>query len=166
MTDEVPHHDPARTAEPDVLIRRGIPSMPSMPRDTLPAMYPYEAIHVAKLLREHGLVVDFEDDRADREYYTHDAFDIWLPVMNLAVGVVGGVTVALINDVIKKLTKRGDDDADRPNTVLHVEITVTDPDGHQKHLKIDGSPDDVFTALDRLNPDEEGHDGPHHLPGA
>lgn len=169
MADEVTQDHTRQTVEPDVLIRRGVPSMPGIPRDTCPGKYPYEAIRVVKLLREHDLVVEYEDDRANREYFTHDAFDIWMPVMQFAVTVGGGVTVAVLTDMIKKLTKRSQDNGaqDRPaTTVLHLEITMTDPKGTQRQLKLDGTPDDIFEALDRLQFDGGDDSGQQQLPRA
>ncbi|WP_159052644.1 hypothetical protein [Streptomyces bungoensis] len=140
----------------DVLIRRGISGLPSVPRQGERGNYPYEAITVAKVLRTAGVTVEFEDAKTDRDYHTHDSADIWLPVIEFARDVGKDVVVtaatAMITRYIVKRQGRADAPAPEeltpPSVILHLEVIR---EGDRTNLRLDGTPEAVLKAIEEID---------------
>lgn len=140
----------------DVLIRRGVAGLPSVSRLDVPGNYPYEAIRVAKLMRAVGLTVEFEDDKPDRTYLTHDAAEFWLPIIEFArdlgkEAVITTLTGLVSSYATMKMLRRGDSSGEEvtvPSAVLHVEVTRQgDP---TTKLVLDGPADSVLEAIAKI----------------
>ncbi|MCI0383650.1 hypothetical protein [Streptomyces sp. CNQ085] len=146
----------------EVLIKRGVSGLPSVPRSGTPGAYPYEAIKVAKLLRAEGLTVSFEDEKLDREYVTHDAGEFWLPILAFGAGITSNVLSGVLVELIKSYlpSRSGSDqqpDVEQP--LLHLEVIRGD-----ERIVLDGSVQDVLTAAEQLR--SGGTDEPEGLPRA
>ena len=77
---------------------------------------------MAKVIRERGFNPVFEAPREDRRYVSHNAADVWLPILKVAYDLlvrhprIGGLFSMLIWDLL------GKDEAD--SSILHVEERV------------------------------------------
>ena len=133
------------SGESQVLICAGVPGMPNLAVEG-GRPYPDTAIDLAKLIRERGLIVSFEDEAGRRRYVQHNAADIWLPILqvtsDLLVGISGGLFTWLILDLL------GADEAD--NSILHVEYRIADSDGNVEEFKASGPGKEVLEALESL----------------
>ncbi len=140
----------------DVLIRRGVAGLPSVSRSDVPGNYPYEAIRVAKLMRLAGLTVEFEDEKPDRTYLTHDAAEFWLPIIEFArdfgkEAVITTLTGLVSSYATMKILRRGDSSGEEvtvPPPLLHVEVT-RQGDLTTK-LVLDGPADSVLEAITKI----------------
>jgi hypothetical protein len=139
----------------DVLIRRGVAGLQSVSRSDVPGNYPYEAIRVAKLMRAAGLTVEFEDEKPDRTYLTHDAAEFWLPIIEFArdfgkEAVITTLTGLVSSYATMKIVKSGEsgEEVTVPSPVLHVEVTRQgDP---TTKLVLDGPADSVLEAITKI----------------
>ena len=151
----------------DVVIKRGVSGLPSVPRDGAPGTYPYGAIATRKIIREAGLTVEFEDERSDRNYVERDADEYWLPILHFAATVGSGVSVGVLIEIIKSHWHKGTHDSSDPAQVpesapiMHIEATR---EGDSVKLVLDGPADTVLEALDRFNGWGDD-DGPREIPG-
>ena len=140
----------------DILIRRGISGLPGVPRQGDRGNYPYEAITVAKVLRAAGVTVEFEDAKPERDYHTHDATDIWLPVIEFATDVSKDLIVAAVTAMITRYIVKRQDGANPPTpeevtpppAILHLEVIR---EGDQTNLRLDGPPEAVLKAIEEIN---------------
>ncbi|MFH8258166.1 hypothetical protein [Streptomyces roseolus] len=140
----------------DVLIRRGISGLPSVPRQGERGNYPYEAITVAKILRAAGVTVEFEDAKPKRDYHTHDSADIWLPVLEFARDVGKDLVVGAVAALITRYILGRQDGVNQPApeevtaspVTLHLEILR---EGEQTTLKLDGPPEAVMKAIEAID---------------
>ncbi|GAA4560484.1 hypothetical protein GCM10023175_70610 [Pseudonocardia xishanensis] len=116
--------------------------MPAMDRDINP--YPDTAVDFAKIVRAAGLEVEYEDaDRSSRTYLAHNAADLWIPVIQVGVDLLVGMSAGLITNMIQRYLDRRKID----QTILHVEYRIVDSDGQVQAIKIDGRGPDVIGAL-------------------
>ncbi|MFJ4948033.1 hypothetical protein [Streptomyces sp. NPDC088760] len=140
----------------DVLIRRGISGLPSVPRQGDRGNYPYEAITVAKVLRGAGVTVEFEDAKPERDYHTHDSADIWLPVIEFARDVGKDLAVAAVTAVITRyIVKRqgganppAPEEVSSPPVNLHLEVIR---EGDRTNLRLDGPPEVILKAIEEID---------------
>ncbi|MEU3095641.1 hypothetical protein ABZ690_12675 [Streptomyces sp. NPDC006967] len=147
----------------DVLIRRGISGLPSVPRQGGRGNYPYEAITVAKVLRAAGVTVEFEDAKPERNYHTHDSADIWLPVIEFGTDVGKDLVVAAATAVITRyIVKRqggtnppAPEEVTPPPVILHLEVVR---EGDRTNLRLDGSPEAVLKAIEEIDWPEGGNE--------
>jgi hypothetical protein len=157
-----------------VMIMRGVPglAMPTIDRDINP--YPDTAVDFAKILRAAGLEVVYEDvDRSSRTYLTHNAADLWMPVIQVGIDLVVGMSAGLITNMIQRYLDR----RKLEQTILHVDYRIVDGDGQVQAIRIDGRGPDVIEALSefegkqiertrkraieaRSEDEESGHDNP------
>lgn len=146
----------------EVLIKRGVSGLLSVPRSGTPGTYPYEAIKVAKLLRTEGLTVSFEDEKIDREYVTHDAAEFWLPILAFGAGITSNVLSGVLVELIKNYLPSRSGSDQQPGVeqpLLHLEVIRGD-----ERIVLDGSVQDVLTAAAQLR--DGGPDEPQRLPRA
>jgi hypothetical protein len=90
-----------------VKILRGLPgsAIPDLPRDAHP--YPDTAIDFAKVARAAGYEVAFEDpDRSGRTYIGRKAADLWLPVIQVGVDLLVGMTGGLLTNILQRWMDR------------------------------------------------------------
>ena len=101
---------------------------------------------MAKVIRERGFNPIFEVAKEDRKYVSHNAANIWSPILqvaqNLLLGTAGGLFSMLIWDLL------GEDEA--KSKILHVEERVIDADGTEHIFKADGKGEDVTKALNEF----------------
>jgi hypothetical protein len=128
----------------DITICRGVPGAVVSKEDE--ALLPIETIDMVKVIRERGFNPVFEDADDDRRYVSHNAADVWLPILQFTVqfliGTGGGLFSMLIWDLL------GKDEAEKG--ILHVEERVIDTDGVQHVLRATGKGEDVLRALDEF----------------
>lgn len=129
--------------ETHILICAGIPGNPDLEVEG-GRPYPETAIDLAKVVRERGLTVSFEDERNHRKYVEHKAADIFLPILQVASGILEGISGGLFTMVIADLL--GADDAKK--SILHVEYRIVHPDGNIEEFKGVGPGEQVLEALD------------------
>jgi hypothetical protein len=105
--------------ESQILICAGVPGKPGLTVEG-GRPYPDTAIDMAKAIRELGLTVSFEDDREDRKYVEYKAADVWLPILQVTVDVLTGISGGLFTMLIVNLL--GLDKAEE--SILHVEYRL------------------------------------------
>lgn len=139
--------------ESQVLICAGVPWIPTLAVEG-GRPYPDTAIDLAKLIRERGLTVSFEDERERRKYVEHKVADVFLPILQVTrdvlVGISGGLFAMLIADLL------GVEGAKK--SILHVEYRIVDSDGSVEEFKAVGAGEEVLEALDSF---EQRAHGPH-----
>lgn len=104
-----------------------------------------------KALKTSGAEVRFLYDRADRVEVSHNAADIWLPILsfagdgslNIALNMVAS---ALYDLFVKHRIGTGADDAP---PLLHIEIRKDSSTGEQM-LRVDGPPAEAIEAVKLL----------------
>ncbi len=138
-----PTSDLAGHGRPEIRILRGIPGMAELEVNAQRSIYPDTAIDLAKVIRQDGYAVVFEDPEDRRMFVSHKAADIWLPIIqvssDLLVGISGGLFTALILDLLGK--------KDTEESILHVEYEVVDKKGNRRRLRSDGPGPDVIKAI-------------------
>ncbi|GAA1871006.1 hypothetical protein GCM10009836_59630 [Pseudonocardia ailaonensis] len=128
----------------EVHIRRGVPglSLPDLPPGSHP--YPDTAVDFAKIAREAGLTVTFQDaDRKDRVYLTHNAADCWLPSIVIGaeslIAIGSGLATHLVIQYLRGISDR--------QVFLHLECTVTHADGSTETTLLEGPRETVLESL-------------------
>jgi hypothetical protein len=131
-----------------VLIRAGVPGKPDLKVDH-GKPYPNTTTDVAKLLAERGLTVTYEDERDQRSYVSFYAAEIWIPILEFASSIRGGISGNFFSDVIKELIGK-----EKPeDTIMHVELRVIPRKGPEKVFRASGKADDVLRAMDNFERD-------------
>lgn len=131
------------SSESQILICAGIPGNPNLKVEG-GRPYPETAIDLAKVIRERGLTVSFEDERDHRKYVEHKAADVFLPILQVASSVLEGISGGLFTMVIAALL--GADEA--KESILHVEYRIADSDGNIEEFKAVGPGEQVLETLD------------------
>lgn len=131
---------------PGVRIVAGTPGVSAAAGEGEIGRYPSSTTDIAKLLRERGLLVDFEHGRDKREYLSLHAADVWIPIIELTLETLLAVGSGLIGDVIGDWLKSGD----ATSSTLHVTYRVVDSDGVAQEYSAVGAADDVLRAIDRF----------------
>lgn len=131
------------SSDSEILICAGIPDKPGLVVEG-GRPYPETAIDVAKVIRERGLTVSFEDERDHRKYVEHKAADVFLPILQVVVGVLEGISGGLFTMIIADLL--GPEEA--KESFLHVEYRIADSDGNMEEFKAAGPGEQVLEALD------------------
>lgn len=142
--------EPDVVAEPAgrVLIRAGVPGKPDLNVEQ-GKPYPNTTTDVAKLLAERGLIVTYEDERDQRSYVSFYAADIWIPILEFASSILGGISGNFFSDLIKELL-----DKEKPeDTIMHVELRVIPRKGPEKVFRASGKANDVLRAMDNFERD-------------
>jgi hypothetical protein len=128
-----------------VKILRGLPgsAIPDLPRDAHP--YPDTAIDFAKVARAAGYEVAFEDpDRNGRTYIGRKAADLWLPVIQVGVDLLVGMTGGLLTNILQRWMDR----RRLESSILHVDYRIIGRDGTAQSIQISGKGAEVLRALD------------------
>jgi hypothetical protein len=96
------HAEPGAVTESvgEVLIRAGVPGKPDLKADH-GKPYPNTTTDVAKLLTERGFTVTYEDERGQRSYVSFCAVEIWIPMLEFASSILGGISGNFFSDLIK-----------------------------------------------------------------
>jgi hypothetical protein len=131
--------------ENTVKILRGLPgsAIPDLPPDSHP--YPDTAIDFAKVARAAGYEVAFEDpDRSSRTYIGRKAADLWLPVIQVGVDLLIGMTGGLLTTILQRWMDRRRLDG----SILHVDYRIIGRDGTAQSVQISGKGTEVLRALD------------------
>jgi hypothetical protein len=131
--------------ESQIVICAGIPGKPGLAVEG-GKPYPDTAIDMAKVIREHGLTVSFEDDREKRKYVEHKATDVWLPILQVTIDILTGISSGLFTMLIADLL--GADKAEK--SILYVEYRVTDRRGKVQEFKAEGPGKEVMEAVDKF----------------
>ena len=150
----------------DVLVLPGFPDR-GIALDEPGSPYPSTTIDVVKRLRQLGLRVDYAEPREARLEVTLKAFELWIPVLQVAqqvfinLGVWHLIKAFELRSAAREheqLTAADDDlagvdttdDASAP-PVLHVRLAIVrEGDRMTRWIEADGSPDDVARVLSRL----------------
>lgn len=112
-----------------VLIRAGVPGKPDLKVDH-GKPYLNTTTDMAKLIAERGLIVAFEDERDERSYVAFYAAELWIPILQVTSAALAGAGGNLLSSLILELIGSGEEPEDEvPDTILHVEYTVTDSKG-------------------------------------
>lgn len=162
------------SAAASVTVLAGVPNMAGLTVDDGVTPFPDTTTDFVKVLREHGVEVEYAVPRERRRYVGHKAFELWLPILEcsrdvfLAVG--SGLLVESIKDYLAPRTRdsdaaavdRADEDSppeSRPPAILHVEFHVQTHDGNRESFMANGAAPDVFRALEEFEEhlrDDEG----------
>ena len=137
-TGESPTRDRTR-----ILILPGVPGMPDLRVDER-VPYPDTTIDIAKSLRNAGYDVEFTEERDDRRYVGHKAYDVWIPILLLAREILVGVEAGLLVELLKGCFRGHPPEAG----VLHVDWRVRTREGDEERIIADGRADEVMEALD------------------
>jgi hypothetical protein len=132
-------------SESQVLICAGIPGKPGLTVEG-GKPYPETAVDLAKVIREHGLTVSFEDERQERKYVEHKAADVFLPIIQVAIDILTGISSGFFTMFIADLL--GLDKAEK--SILHVEYRIADRRGNVEEFKANGPGKEVMEALDKF----------------
>lgn len=116
--------------------------------------YPDSTQDFVKILRQRGLEAAFGDDRGDRRYVTHKAFELWLPIIEFALEVLVALEAGVLADLLKDYLFEGKagEESDEPSgpAIVHVDWRVTSSSGDERRIVADGSAGAVLEALDRF----------------
>jgi hypothetical protein len=104
---------------------------------------------VAKLLAERGFTVTYEDEKDQRSYVSFYAAEIWIPILEFASSILGGISGNFFSDAIKELI----DKKEPADTIMHVELRVIPRKGPEKVFRASGKADDVLRAMDNFERD-------------
>ena len=133
------------TADPDIIIHAGVPGLGYEAMEDGSGGYPSTAVDMVKLLREGGVVADYDRPPEERSELTHKAADMWLPILevvkDLGIGVLGGCIVELVKD---------------PRTRVHVKVGRR-RNGQTTWIEASGERDDVVKTIDEfLSHEDDG----------
>ena len=162
-----------------VAVLPGVPNMGGLTVDDGIVPFPDTTVDFVKILRAHGLNVEFTVAREDRRYVGHKAFELWLPILEFSrdvfIAIGGGLLVEAIKTYLEPRTAQTDalgledsagdtppatperedasyappDDGAAP-AILHIEWHVTKPGGQRDSFVANGSAPDVFRALEEF----------------
>jgi hypothetical protein len=137
-----------------VTVLPGVPGMERLRVDDDRTPYPDSTQDFVKVLREHRLEATFLDDREDRRYVTHKAFELWLPILQFSIDAFLALQAGILGDLLKAYLfggsdREGGEDASAP-AILHVDWRVKSSSGDTQRIVADGSPKAVLEALDRF----------------
>lgn len=110
---------------------------------TSSAHYPSTSTDIAKLLRLRGLTVEFEHDRAARQYLSLHSSDVWIPIIAISLQVLQAVGEGLLTNVVQDLLGK----QRARSSTLHVTYRVTDSVGEREFSAI-GPGADVLAAVE------------------
>jgi hypothetical protein len=134
----------AEPGTPDVVIRPGIPGLGFEELDDSTAGYPSTSDDFIKLLRERGVAVDYDRPLSERSEITHNAADVWLPVLEIVRDLSTGVLAACIYDLVI-----------HPASSVHAKVGRTRK-GEMEWLEVSGGRDEVIETIDAFLEDDDG----------
>jgi ribosomal protein L17 len=134
-----------------VLILQGVPGRvtPAEPQEL--GLYPSSTPDVAKLLRSHGLNVDFEHDRMHREYLTLHAAEHWLPVVEVNSRFLRGANSRMFTRLVEDYIL-----AVGADSILHVRFRIRNDGDSVNEFSADGPAKEVLVALGKFEKDDVG----------
>lgn len=126
--------------------------------------YPDSTTDFVKVLREMGFEVQFTEPREARRYVGHKAWEIWLPILKVAIEVLVALEAGLLVEIVKEFlpggpskeiesTEKSDPakEATEPEperALLHVDWRVAMPDGREERFVANGDAKEVLESLD------------------
>lgn len=132
-------------AAASIVLRPGVPGLGLEALEDGTAGFPSTSDDLVKLLREQGVVAEFDRPLTERSEVTHQAADVWLPVLeiirDLGIGVLGGCIVELVAE---------------PTSRVHAKVG-RNRKGKTEWLEISGQRDEVIEAIGDFL--ESGQDG-------
>ncbi len=127
-----------------VEVRSGIPNVGTEKLDDGTFAYPRGTSDIVKILRERGFQVEYDRPKSERVVVSHNAAEVWLPILAFASNVLANIPANIISSVIMDyLAPLGLD-----RSKLHVEFKVKNADGSEATFKADGSGPDVVRSID------------------
>lgn len=129
---------------PVVRILAGVPGAESADGGAGVGRYPSSTTDVSKLLRERGMSVEFEHDRAQREYTSLHSSDVWLPILEISSQVLLSIGTGLLTNVVQDWLGKPAAEA----ATIHVIYRVVDSDGIAHEFSAVGPGREVMPALD------------------
>jgi hypothetical protein len=126
----------------EILICSGLPDQPDLGSQR-GAPYPNIAIQMAEVIHRNGYVATFEDDETHRNYVSLKAIDIWLPILQVAQGILIGISGGLFTNLIEDLLG----ERKSKESILHVEYRIVDREGRIRYFKASGQGKDVLKAV-------------------
>ena len=125
------------------LIVPGLPGRADDPEAVENALYPSSTIDVVKLLREHGIAVDYAPVDKPRAELSLKAAELWVPLIIFARDVLaeGGAHV-LVDVVWDRLHGRN-----HGKSILHLNVGSRGAGGQVEWFESHGHADDVLAAF-------------------
>lgn len=105
--------------------------------------YPSITPDIAKVFRERSLEVEFEHDRASRQYLSLHSAEFWIPVVCVSLEVLRAVGEGLLTNVIQDFI--GFRKAE--SSTLHVTYRITRADGEEQEFSAVGPGGEVLEAI-------------------
>ena len=106
--------------------------------------YPSSTPDIAKIFRERNLKVEFEHDKADRQYLSLHSAEFWIPIVCVTLQVLQSVGEGLLTNVIQDWIGK----EESKTSTLHVTYRISRPDGEEREFSATGRGDEVMDAVD------------------
>jgi hypothetical protein len=154
-----------RPATEPVTVLPGVPNMAGLTVDDGAVPFPDTTTDFVKVLRHHGLEVEYAVPRERRVYVGHKAFELWLPILeftrDLLIGIEGGLLVELLKTYLQPASPTESDEHSGAEdggttalpiapTILHIEWHVVDRRGSRESFVANGAAPDVLDALTKF----------------
>ncbi|MEU3768488.1 hypothetical protein AB0E55_25820 [Amycolatopsis keratiniphila] len=128
---------------PTVIFLPGISGM-QLPENIEKVGYPDTATDLEKILKLHGLNVDYAVTKSERVEVAHRAIDIWLPIIGFAAGAAGNVALNILSNALydRFINRRRND---LPTPTIHLRL-VRLPDGTEV-FELNGGPEEIVETI-------------------
>lgn len=150
----------------DVTVLPGVPNMPRLKIDSGVAPFPNTTTDFVKILREHGISVEYSVPKDQRSYVALKAFELWLPILEFTQGMLTAVGSGILVELLKSYVHpnhsahpegvhqigQNDDVTSEETTpaILHVEWHVAKPEGERQTFVANGHMPEVLEALEKF----------------
>lgn len=150
----------------DVTVLPGVPNMAKLKIDSGVTPFPNTTTDFVKVLREHGISVEYSVPKDQRTYVALKAFELWLPILeftqSMLTAVGSGILVELLKSYVhpnrssqpegmQQIHQNDDATSEEPTPgILHVEWHVAKPNGERQTFVANGHMPEVLESLEQF----------------
>jgi hypothetical protein len=124
-----------------VLALPGLPANLTRPADAR-YVFPSTTLAVVKSLRSSGIPTELAVPRADATFVSHNAADLWLPILQFGSAMLAGAGGNLLSTAIEKLVQRVHDSGR-----VHLDWRVKSGDGTVQRFRYAGPAREAIQAV-------------------
>jgi hypothetical protein len=104
-------------------------------------VYPSSTLAFVKMMRSEGIPIELAVPRQGAAFVSHNAADIWLPIVQVALAMLAGAGGNLISSMIEKAFKR-----EAGPVRVHIDWRVKEKKGTVHRFKFVGSQKEAVKA--------------------